>query len=40
MDRLILVKAILQIVWRILQDGDGDGRPDLFDSEPQNPEIK
>lgn len=23
-----------------LKDSDGDGRPDLLDSDPQNPEVK
>lgn len=40
MERFILIRAILQVIWRILRDSDGDGRPDLFDSEPQDPEVQ
>lgn len=33
---LVLLIQFLQL----LKDADGDGRPDLFDSEPDNPEVK
>jgi hypothetical protein len=33
---LILIKEILTM----LKDSDGDGRLDIFDSEPDNPEVK
>lgn len=40
MEKLILIKEILQFIWYILKDSDNDGRPDLFDSQPQNPDVQ
>lgn len=40
MEKIILIQGILRLIWAILTDSDGDGRPDLFDSEPQNPQVK
>lgn len=40
MEKLLLIKALLDVVLGILKDSDGDGRPDMFDSEPTNPEAK
>lgn len=33
------LELILQIL-NVLKDTDGDGRPDVFDSEPNNPEVQ
>lgn len=40
MDRLKLLWFLLEIVKSILTDTDLDGRPDMFDSEPENPDVK
>jgi hypothetical protein len=35
--------AVLNLVMFILgkiQDSDGDGRPDIFDDQPDNPEVQ
>lgn len=40
MEKFVLIKAILEIIWRILTDSDGDGRPDLFDSKPNDPSVQ
>lgn len=40
MEKLLLIKAIFETILSILKDTDGDGRPDLFDSEPENPDVK
>lgn len=40
MEKLIIIREILQFIWHILVDSDQDGRPDLFDSEPENPDVK
>lgn len=36
MDKLLIIKALFEIIWKILSDRDGDGRPDLFDSKPDD----
>ena len=40
MEKLYLIYEILKAVMWLCQDTDGDGRIDLFDSEPENPEVK
>ncbi len=40
MEKLYLILEILKVVKWILTDTDGDGRPDLLDSEPENPDKK
>lgn len=32
--------AIIQLLKSILVDSDGDGRPDLFDSSPNDSEVR
>lgn len=39
-EKLLLIKFIFEVIWGLLNDSDKDGRPDLFDSEPNNPEVK
>lgn len=36
----IQVLAIIMYVLEKIKDSDGDGRPDLFDNDPENPLIK
>lgn len=35
-------RILMLVVWLLekLKDSDKDGRPDLFDDEPNNPEVK
>lgn len=40
MEKMYLVLEILKLFKWFLKDSDGDGRPDLFDSEPDNSEVK
>jgi len=40
MEKLALLLEILKWIKAILTDTDKDGRPDLFDSDPNNPEVK
>lgn len=40
MEKVLLFKLLLEIAKLILRDRDGDGRPDIFDSEPDNPGVK
>ena len=40
MKYLTALKLIIELLKLIGKDTDGDGRPDLFDSEPTNQEIK
>lgn len=40
MEKLYLIMEILQLFKWLLSDSDKDGRPDLFDSEPENPDVK
>jgi hypothetical protein len=37
---MYLILEILKLVKWLLSDTDGDGRPDLFDDEPENPGVK
>lgn len=39
MEKLKLIWFLLEIIGGILTDSDNDGRPDLFDSEPNNPDA-
>lgn len=39
-EKLKLIMFLLETIWAIFTDTDGDGRPDLFDTEPENPEVK
>lgn len=40
MEKLLLIKLIFEVVLRLLTDTDNDGRPDILDSEPENPDVK
>jgi len=40
MGKFALVELILRVIFRILTDSDKDGRPDMFDSDPENPEVQ
>lgn len=40
MEKMYLLFEILQLLKWFCQDSDQDGRIDLFDSDPENPEIK
>lgn len=40
MEKVYGLIEILKLLAYILKDSDGDGRADLFDSDPDNPEIK
>lgn len=38
MEKAIILKIVITLLTQLLKDTDKDGRPDLFDSEPNNPE--
>lgn len=40
MEKIALIKLIFEVILWILRDTDKDGRPDAFDSDPNNPEVK
>jgi hypothetical protein len=40
MDKISTVILVLKMLLKFLKDSDNDGRPDIFDSEPENPEVK
>jgi len=40
MPRLLEFMYLIIEIMKLFKDSDGDGRPDLFDSEPHNPEVK
>jgi len=40
MEKQIILKIVITLLQQLLKDSDGDGRPDLFDSNPKNPEVK
>jgi len=40
MEKISIVIAILNMLLRFLKDSDKDGRPDVWDSDPNNPEVK
>lgn len=40
MTKLMLILRLLEVVKGILKDSDGDGRIDIFDKEPDNPDVK
>lgn len=40
MEKLYAIIEILKLLGALLNDSDGDGRPDLFDDEPINPDVK
>lgn len=40
MGRFNLIMAIIELVKLVLKDSDGDGRIDIADSDPKNPEVK
>lgn len=40
MDWMKLLSVVMWIIDKVMKDSDKDGRPDIFDSEPENPEVK
>ena len=40
MEKILLFKEILRFFFWLLTDTDRDGRPDIFDSDPDNPEVQ
>lgn len=40
MEKAIILKIVITLLQQLLKDTDGDGRPDLFDSSPQDSEVK
>jgi len=40
MEKIALIKMIVELFFWILKDTDKDGRPDIFDDEPLNPKEK
>lgn len=40
MEKIYAVIELLKLFLELLKDDDKDGRPNLWDSEPQNPEVK
>lgn len=40
MSKLLELMYLLFEMLKLIKDTDGDGRPDLFDSDPQNPDVK
>lgn len=40
MEKIYAVIEILKLFLELLKDTDGDGRADVFDSAPNDPEVK
>jgi hypothetical protein len=40
MEKIYGIIEILKLLVQLFKDTDGDGRADLFDSDPTNPDVK
>lgn len=40
MEKWVLIRELVSIFLWIIRDSDGDGRPDITDSDPQNPDVQ
>jgi len=40
MEKIALIKLLVELFFWILKDSDKDGRPDIFDDKPLDPEAK
>jgi len=40
MEKIALIKMIIELFLWILKDSDKDGRPDIVDDDPSNPEVR
>lgn len=36
----LILNVFIVLLEKVLKDSDGDGRPDMFDSDPKNKDIK
>ena len=40
MEKISIVIVVLRMLLDFLKDSDKDGRPDVFDSDPGNPDVR
>lgn len=40
MEKLYAIIEVLKLIKALVTDTDGDGTMDIFDREPENPEVK
>lgn len=40
MSKWLLITRIIELLMKILVDSDKDGRPDMFDEDPDDPKVK
>lgn len=40
MSKILAILKMIFDIFQLLKDSDGDGRPDIFDKDPADPNVK